>query len=369
MATAITTLINELAAFEPSADPVVSLYLNTQANEQGRDNFGAFVRKEFKQRLQAFPTDNGLRKSVEADFEKIRRYLENDLKPSANGLAVFACANRDLFVPLQLEAPVEAHRLYIDGEPHLYPLARLQDQFRRYAALVADTNLARIFVFSLGQMERAETVQNVKTRRSQMGGWSQARYQRHVENFHQQHVKEVVDALDKLVAAEDVPHVIVAGDAVVVPMLREQFPQRLAERVLDTMSLDITTPDHAVLQATLDVFRQKDAEDDRASVQRLLDAARAGGLGVVGPDATMDALELGQVDQLLITAAADRAPAVTTTDTGERLPDDAAPGLDEEAAEILVTKAKQTSASVRFIEDPSLLEGVGGVGAFLRFRL
>ena len=36
--------------------------------------------------------------------------------------------------------------------------------------------------------------------------------------------------------------------------------------------------------------------------------------------------------------------------------------------DLLVTKAKQTSASVTFIEDAGLLESIGGVGAFLRWR-
>jgi len=35
--------------------------------------------------------------------------------------------------------------------------------------------------------------------------------------------------------------------------------------------------------------------------------------------------------------------------------------------DLLVTKAKQTGATVTFVEDRSLLESIGGVGAFLRF--
>ena len=38
-------------------------------------------------------------------------------------------------------------------------------------------------------------------------------------------------------------------------------------------------------------------------------------------------------------------------------------------ADELVTRAEQTGARVRFIEDASLLEPVGGAGALLRFRL
>ena len=36
--------------------------------------------------------------------------------------------------------------------------------------------------------------------------------------------------------------------------------------------------------------------------------------------------------------------------------------------DLLVTKAKQTGATVTFIEDAALLESAGGVGAFLRWR-
>lgn len=38
-------------------------------------------------------------------------------------------------------------------------------------------------------------------------------------------------------------------------------------------------------------------------------------------------------------------------------------------ADELVTKAQQTSARIRFIENPDLLSAVGGVGALLRFRI
>ena len=35
----------------------------------------------------------------------------------------------------------------------------------------------------------------------------------------------------------------------------------------------------------------------------------------------------------------------------------------------LITRAQQTAARIRFIEDASLLADVGGVGALLRFRI
>ena len=37
--------IDTLAAFAPTALPVISLYLNTQSDDHGRDNFASFVKK------------------------------------------------------------------------------------------------------------------------------------------------------------------------------------------------------------------------------------------------------------------------------------------------------------------------------------
>ena len=86
--------------------------------------------------------------------------------------------------------------------PHLYPLAKLVENYPRYAAVMLDTNKARIFVFGTGT-EREETVVGEKTRRTSKGGWSQARYQRRADNFHMHHMKEVVDTLDKIVREEE----------------------------------------------------------------------------------------------------------------------------------------------------------------------
>ena len=109
-----------------------------------------------------------------------------------------------------------------------------------------------------------------------------------------------------------------------------------------------------------------------------MDAWRSGGLGVAGPEATLSAFQLGQVDELIITGSPETLKPVQT------LPEDAAPGdvqvatsnpsgpTDETRLKLsdeLVTRAQQTSARIRFIEDASLLAGVGGVGALLRFRI
>jgi peptide subunit release factor 1 (eRF1) len=106
---------------------------------------------------------------------------------------------------------------------------------------------------------------------------------------------------------------------------------------------------------TLDAIRNKDAVTDAEHVEAMLGAWRGNGLAVVGPEATLDALIKGQVEELLIAAR----PDLLKTSDGKR---------DQLAGE-LVTKAQQNAARIRFIENPDLMQDVGGVGALLRFRI
>ena len=91
----------------------------------------------------------------------------------------------------------------------------------------------------------------------------------------------------------------------------------------------------------------------RSVVARVLDAYRAGGLGMIGVAGVMAALDNGQVHELVLVADPTRLE-----------------GSDGAAlADALVAKARQTGARVTFVEDSALLVEAGGVGALLRFRL
>jgi peptide chain release factor subunit 1 len=376
-------IIDRLAGFEPIELPFISLYLNAQANEHGRMDFERFLRKEFGERARTYAAHTPERESFDRDVERINEYLANEVRPETNGIAIFACAGaEDFFEPIQLAAPIENHRLYIYNQPHLYPLARLMDQYPRYAVLVADTNRARLFVMGRGKALKTDEVQNVKTRGGKMGGWSQMRYQRHLENYHLHHAKEVADRLEAVVRDDDIGHIILAGDEVIIPKLKEQFTKAVAEKIVDVLSLDINAPEHEVLAESMEAMRIHDAQTDVEKVDRLLNEYRAGGLAVVGSQDTLEALSMGQVEELIITARqqhveGDKDDVAILSDNEVVEPvvagaDGAVASLEPDSvivADDLVTRARQTSARISFIENESLLAEVGGVGAILRYRI
>jgi len=349
-------LIDRLAEFPPGKGPFVSVYIDARPDQVGRDKYWAFVRTELKARAATYPDRTPERQSIDRDAERILAWLEANARPQANGIAIFACAAADFFEAVQLEVPIEQSEVFVGPTPHLYPLAAVADRYRRHAAVVLDSHSAHIFVFGLGEVVDERAIESAAIPKSEAGGWSQARYQRHVEEFQRHHVKDVVDTLQRVVREERVDRIVVAANDVALPLLRAELPKLLAERVVEVSDLDMSSPRDQILRRSLEAMRAQDARDDADLVRRMLDVYRAGGLGVVGVDATLRALENGQVHELIIGAD----PTHLRTRDGRS---------GAAVADELVAKARQTDARVTFIDDPALLADAGGVGGLLRFRV
>jgi len=370
-------LLDHVLNFDPVPAPVISLYLDARVDQQGQRTFMPFVRKQLNERSKSYETSSDERLSFDEDFVRIVRYLEGEVPTSVQGLAIFACSTcNDWFEVGQFDAPFERNRLFVSDRPHLYPLARFIDQYRRYVVVLADTNRAQIFVFAAGRAVEHEELENVKTKHTKVGGWSQARYQRHEQNYHLQHAKEVVDVLDRIVREEEIEHVILAGDeATVIPLLREQMPKALQDKVVDALSLGIDTPEHELLEESLTVFKRHDSLTDMEKVERLLNEYRGDNLGVAGVAETLAALSNGQVEEMLIAAKADSIQydqeevekVLKLYDVDGTLPEE----LNQRTiADELVRRANVlSSAKVTFIEDSTRLEQLGGVGGLLRYRI
>ena len=180
-----------------------------------------------------------------------------------------------------------------------------------------------------------------------MGGFNQASYQRHNANVRAEFARETAAELARLVDVEGATRVVLAGDAVAIPLLQEALSANVAALVQDVLRLDIRTPLDDVAEEVQQVLAEADAEDALQTADRLVGAVRAGGLGVAGLDETRTALEHGQVDELLLDPAAD---------------------LDEATRGELVRLASLTSATVEVVEEHDGLRRLGGVGALLRYR-
>ncbi len=258
----------------------------------------------FSDRAKGLPAESPERESFEQDPERIRQYLDNEINSDEPGPGDLRLLGADLFEAIPLETPFDDHWLFVGSVPHLYPLAKLVDTYPRYAAVIARHQQgADPGLRSRRPPNAPNRSSATKTRRNSKGGWSQARYQRRADNVHTNHMREVVDTLDKIVREEKIEQIVIAGDEVAVAKLREQLPKQLTEKIVDVVKLQRNAQDASFLEATFDAIRKKDAETDAEKVEELIGEWQSGGLGVAGPEATLSAFELGQVDELIITGA------------------------------------------------------------------
>jgi peptide chain release factor subunit 1 len=345
--------LDRLARREPVSSPVLSLYLNAQPDNRGKDNYAPFLRKELRGRMEQLEPRSPERESFEKDVERIERYLAEEVRPSANGIAIFACSADDLFEPLQLDAPIPEHRFTFGDRPHLYPLARIVDRYPRHAVVLADTNTAHIYVFGRGRTIDREDLSSPKMSRTDVGGWSQMRYQRHVDNLHLHHARDLVETLSRIVAEDRVERVLLAGDDVIVPLLRSELSKELAQKVVGVLRLDIRTPESEVMAAAAEAIAAHEATAERERVERLAGEWRAGRLAAAGRRDVSRALGKGQVEELVISGA-------FAESTGN--------GSGISPADDLVQRALATGARVRVVEAPDLLAEMGGVAAVLRYK-
>ena len=248
-----------LAAFEPSTFPVLSVYLNTQPDRHGRTpDVVPYLHREFKALARTFMQGSPELHSFDNHAERILSYASDKIDPAAHGIAIFACWGAEKFFEgIQLTTPFGNNHVSADDQPHLYGLAEVDERYPRYAAVLADTNTACIYVFGLGQVQAAEQVTGTKVHRVKVGGWSQARYQLRAVNAHHEHAKEVMERLARVVREDRISHIILAGDQVVIPLLQERRPRELIPLV-EVMKLDIHAPETDVLTATLATLQRQE---------------------------------------------------------------------------------------------------------------
>lgn len=384
-------LVEKLAAYQPSDSEFISLYLAAEANTNGRDNYRIWLRNAFREESENYSDGSEEAKALQKVFDKINEFIENDVDASANGIAVFASVgSEEFFETVQLDASFSENSISVYDRPHIFPLVRIIEQNPKFCVLWADTHKAAIYVFGgekmleieTGTKAKVEEIENQKTQRTKVGGWSQARYQRHIENFHLQHAKETVEELEKLMRERKMEHLILCGDETgVIPVLRPQLSKDVEEKISGVINMSQYASEDEIREKTKEIMMIENAVRDKAQVERMFDAARAAaGLGTLGVDKTLAALSNGQVEELFIDA--DFAAIEYSTKKVRRVLKNYAPGDDNSAsdelpkvkdarqiADELLIRALNSAAGIVFVEDDSILKEAGGVGAILRYNL
>jgi len=332
---------------------VLSVYLDLRPQAHGEDPGRRVELIVLRDRLRdiasTYAAHDPARLSLDADEARLLTHVQDASRDGSEGLAAFACQAIGLWEMVSAPTPFE-NQVSAGPTADLFQLARLHDESEAVVVALVDTNTCRLFVTRRGSLveRQGPDEEPDEHERHHAGGWSQARYQRHIDMQDRRFAREAAGAIERLVERVHARHLILAGDERALSVLEPELPPAVAAIVEGTEHLGMRAgKDEVAAEIAPIVAAIRDAEHV-AVADRVIAGVRADELGAAGLENVMEALEHGAVHELVIDEAA---------------------GLDPELRAEVIRQAARTAADVVVVEDHDGLLALGGVGATLRYRV
>lgn len=371
--------LRDLAGFEAERGCAISLYLDldpsltpTPADAAMRLHAlldGAAKEEGAHRRELTREQRVGLRE----DVERIRSFYEREFtRDGARGLAIFSSGPDNVWRTLDLADPVDDH-VKVGRRLYLAPLVPLVGRGEGALILVVGRERGQFFRLRGGRLEELADHFERQLGQHDQGGWSQARYQRHIEEHVHEHLKDVAEELDRIVRAARHSHVVV----VAVEETRAEFEEALSHdahaAVVGWTTADAHATPAELLEIAQPVLEGWRGERERESIERWREELGRQGRATAGWKATLEAASDARVETLLFQDgaehAASRCPRCGRLDTGggscpldgttmEPSPD----GLD-----LAVHQVLRHGGRISVVRSHQDLEPVEGIGALLRF--
>jgi peptide chain release factor subunit 1 len=206
--TVTSSRLRELAEFRAESGCAISLYLGFDPSTVPTipDAFTKINSLTDEAQKSAFANRSELtheqKVGLQGDFERIRRFLTEEFdRDGVRGVAIFA-AGLDNFWSANGFSDVVGDEARVGPFFYLTPLVPLLGRGEGAIVAVVGRERGSVFVLRGGRLEEvADHTEEQPYRRTDQGGWSQARYQRHVDELAGRHLRTVADELDRQVRA------------------------------------------------------------------------------------------------------------------------------------------------------------------------
>jgi len=298
-------------------------------------------------------------------------------RPEGRGLALFACKPAGFRAAFLVHAPIPTV-VEVEASPRTGILDSIVRDYPPMIVAVVQRDRAKLlFTEQLESIELGTITSEVPRWHSQ-GGESQPIFQRHIAAHAHAHYKKVAEEITR--AHREAPNALVAlgGTEETIARFVEVLPKEILDAVIGRFPVDVKgETDEAILERARALRREH--EDRRAAerVQQVIDAARAGGQGVLGLSETFRNLVQGRVRELVIAEGMTPGGAVCMNcgyfapKSFGRCP--SCGGESEVTGDVLahvvghIPQARVAMTRVSREDARKALEREGGIGALLRY--
>lgn len=394
--------LQRMASFVPSPDaPYVTIRIDwrpegSQPNlRPGRD----LVQRKLDDLIDAQEAHTPASEALLKARDDVMSFLDNEVDSSVQGVYIVAGGEEHVFVPLSLGLPLDT-AIDLGPVPVLTPLARFVEDNPPFALLVTDQREATLTIVDQTVAAGDLVIEGSDyPRKQQQGGWSQRRYQMRADERISAFARTVTEEVQRALDAAGIEHLIVTGDEVISAELDGTWHPKFKERIVGHLRLDHRATQAEAVEKALPVA-ERAAREREAAAAKLLTNSAGGPMAVGGIEETLLALEEGRVMNLIMAEDfhADGWADYTLPIAGAGAPPKRHPAGGDAAAmvpvaleEEMIRLALAQDATIEIVhttvpieevadgpvpqagdgpprtEAAKMLDGVGGVGAILRY--
>jgi peptide chain release factor subunit 1 len=313
------------------------------------------------------------REAFKADLDRIRRWFEEEFdRDGVQALALFCSGLDNLWQSLPLGEPV-ADEVHLARELYLTPLVPLVGRGDGVLVAVVSREQGRIYRLRGGRLQDVADLTEEQPGQHDQGGWSQSRFQRHIENLVQEHLKVVAEQVGQLVRGLRSARLVVVCAEEMRTEFENVLPNEARHAIVGWTQARAQASPAELLEVVSPELERAQAGEEAQIVDRWREEAGRNGRAASGWEETLEAASDARVDLLLFTQGASReawqCPACgRVAAAGGRCPLDGTEmeqrpdGLDLAVHQTLVH-----GGSVRALRYRQDLDPVEGIGALLRF--
>src|ERR671922_1348725 len=258
-------LLRELAGFRGEKGCAVSLYVNLDPSDvptagDAKSRVNALLNRAEKTDRKDLTHEQ--RVGLRTDLERIGRWFDDEFeRDGTRGLAVFAATLDNYWSTLRL-AELVPDTVKIGREFYLAPLVPVVARSDGTIVAVVGREQGQLYRLRAGRLEEIAEHFDEQPGQHDQGGWSQARYQRHIEKLVQDHLKGVAQELDRSRRRLQRPKIVL----VCSEEMRSEFAHSLSKEAREAIVGWAQAEAHAspdeVLDAVTPVLEKENAKDE-----------------------------------------------------------------------------------------------------------
>ncbi|TES93524.1 MAG: hypothetical protein E3J87_02035 [Candidatus Cloacimonadota bacterium] len=366
--------VEKLMTISSDKYPIISFYLGIPPVFLIQKKYKTLAKGLIKKGTANLSRFNDEQKEfIEKDAEKIFRFIDYEFDEKAKGLAIFSSTGLNLWQVYPLPTRLKG-RFIIDADPYTRPLVKFFDENERYFIVFVDRKKARFFSSYTGIVNEREEFSEEIQGRHKKGGWSQARFQRHIKNQTIKHLNNISDVLYGLYKKEKFDHLILGGSRKAVFNFKNILHSSLQKIIVGDVEGSIDDSTSEIFSSVHEIINNFEKKQSKKYLKTLFDRLGKKHLAVSGLGETVKMLHQARIHTLIVKedlilpgykCNSCETPYTTRIEKcslcSKKIVE--VPDIIDE----IIEKTWELNGEVKFIKTSKELDASGGIAALLRW--